>query len=173
MNKAEIKRDCAECARKHLLAAYALTGRDCGFSRLSARPAEVLLARAAIALCEAENGYPAHAALAAGLLAAAEPMYRPDSGMPTALRSLRKRLDEGADRNGAVNIMLDMVSSDPVSWALAHLAEARREWPEGVEGAEDPVLGTADEVLSAVRELETTYELVRDETPVGEGGGDA
>ncbi len=170
MEKAEIKRDCAECARKHLLAAYALTGRDCGFLRLGARPAEVLLARAAVALCEAENGYPAHAALASGLLAAAEPMYRPDSGMPTVLRNLRKRLEGGADRNGAVNIMLDMVSSDPVSWALAHLAEARREWPEGME---DPVLGTADEVLSAIRELETTYELVRDETPVGEGGGDA
>jgi hypothetical protein len=160
-DKSLIWDDCAECARKHIDAAYAaLTTLGVGATMVQAE--EVLLARYRIALRESESGYLGNKELAIGCLAMAE-LESVDQA--DAYREARLALTEGR----AATMLLPSTRTE--AWGAAHITEAFRELPAladrvslfgmvcgGSFNFEDP-----PQILEQLRELSgwlvKTYEL--------------
>lgn len=187
-----IKTDCAECAYKHLMAAYALGtigttymvgGRDnlmsCPATFAEYHMGDVMLARAHIALTEALHGYPSHIELAIGYMAALEPVIdlpshyldaadrwaklrekRDHKDEVATLRQARKALAQGgvaAVEKTRKTLTHKLSVPTATAFARAHLAEALREWPEGVPRMD---LANWDAVLRAADRIRKDYELI-------------
>jgi len=174
-DKKAIWTDCPQCARKHLLAAYALLTQDepnkADNGVVCAGAFRLLLARAEIALTEAQMGYVGNASLASGCLAAAECIsaqhLKPD--LRHALRDVRLDIDKMNLESAITGLWTFLMANDAEARAAAHLAEARRELPDMWDkalgdfsygfyrcGDKAALLAT---IIAKVRELESLYEL--------------
>ncbi len=170
--------DCPHCARKHLLAAYALLtqGQD-NDNRVSVGTFRLLLARAEIAITEAQSGgYVGNASLASGCLAAAECIAAQHLKLDLRheLRDVRLSVDKLNLESAITGLGRLLAEKDIEARAAAHLTEAYRELPSMWEdylgyfrgGYQHSDRGLLLEMLvSAVRGIEETYEL-------GAGSGD-
>ena len=119
----ELMMPCAQCARKHLSAAiahYADAGNRNGIIQYHG----ILVARALINLCEAEEGYGSHRPFAVGLLVKAEQECT-DPGARGAIRGFRLAVCEG-------KYDFDFPGSYPTEMERyrAHVLEAEREYPD-------------------------------------------
>jgi len=163
-DKSLIWDDCAECAFKHLTAAYAAF--TSGEPVTEASEEGVYVARAIIAIHEAESGYTGNLALAAGCLAMAELAYGTSAAIRRDYRTARLGLT-------AEKPFVDPLLPRPntMSFVGAHFAEAIRELPaiadrfqqelyfkDGGFSVEDPA-AFAELLIGLVRWVETVYEL--------------
>jgi len=144
-DKKSIWTECPHCARKHLLAAYALftQNMDNLDNSILVGTFRLLLARAEITIAEAQAGYTGNASLASGCLAAAEciadskeavhylTISQPPKPNPRhELRDVRSYIDKMNLDAAIAGLSRLLAVNDTEARAAAHLAEARREWPE-------------------------------------------
>ena len=108
---------CAFCARKHLSAAIAYYA-DSGNTGRDMRYTGVLVARALINLCEAEEGYDSHRPFAVGLLVKAE-QECPDPGARGTIRGFRLAVCEGK-----YDFVFPGIYPTELEWYRAHVLEA-------------------------------------------------
>ena len=119
----ELMMPCAQCCRKHLSAAIAYYADVIGLGRVMQYHG-VLMARALINLCEAEEGYGSHRPFAVGLLVKAEHECT-DAGTRNAIRSFRLDVCSGKRY-----YELLYVYPTEMEWYRAHVLEAEREFPD-------------------------------------------
>ena len=120
----ELMIPCAQCCRKHLSAAiahYADSNANRG-SVINYR--EVLVARALINLCEAEEGYDSHRPFAVGLLVKAEQECT-DPGVRGVIRGFRLAVCDGK-----YDFVFPGIYPTELEWYRAHVLEAEREYPD-------------------------------------------
>lgn len=179
-----IWRDCPACARKHLLAAYALLSgfpepeEGGGDETPGVDAALVLAARGNILRAEESAGYGGNGALADGCFAAAEAYpAAPGADAGFAGRAREARLGGGMFA-GAL---------PAAAYAAAHLAEALRELPDlgrrvfPAAGGDARTVtvrvggaaGLLDAIESAARWVGDTFELTGRETASDPAGGNA
>lgn len=179
-----IWRDCPACARKHLLAAYALLSgfpepeEGGGGETPGVDAALVLAARGNILRAEESAGYGGNGALADGCFAAAEAYpAAPGADAGFAGRAREARLGGGMFA-GAL---------PAAAYAAAHLAEALRELPDlgrrvfPAAGGDARTVtvrvggaaGLLDAIESAARWVEDTFELTGRETAADPAGKNA
>ena len=120
---------CAFCARKHLSAAIAYYA-DSGNVGRAMQYHGVLVARALINLCEADEGYDSHRPFAIGLLVKAEQECT-DTETRNAIR--RFRLDV-CDHNPSS--VFPGIYPTELEWYRAHACEAEREFPDIITAVE-------------------------------------
>ena len=169
----ELMIPCAFCARKHLSAAiahYADSGKIVGAMQYHG----ILVARALINLCEAEEGYGSHRPFAVGLLVKAEQECT-DSETRNAIRGLR--LDVCG---GKCYYDLPYVYPTELEWYRAHVLEAEREYPDIRTAVEREPFYRDNMSEQELRQAEVNYRLAQlrwlDENVFGkkpvEKGGD-
>lgn len=147
--------DCAQCAYKHLAAAYAeMTQRGCACSWMDSE--SVLAARAVIALSEVEAGYKGNIDIAVGCLAAAETRAEPCHA--SMYRQVRLYLQAGR-----VEEAIDGLVRPTTGWVEAHITEAVRELAEVSEGDFDLENMNYEETLEWLKQklkyLRETFEI--------------
>lgn len=163
-DKNKIWTDCAQCAYKHLSAAYAMISAYpktadsyCGW--------QVYVARAIVAVNETMSGYKGNVDLAAGCLAAAEL----DSEIPymTARLVRATRLEFQKGDKAAITAL----TVTGGSFIRAHLTEAVRELPELLDDDAraksfgqafsnwDVSMESANELVGLIQWIRETYEL--------------
>ena len=118
----ELMIPCAFCARKHLSAAIAYYADSGNVGRV-VQYHGVLVARALINLCEADEGYDSHRPFAVGLLVRAEQECT-DTETRNAIR--RFRLDVC---DGKYGFVFPGIYPTELEWYRAHVLEAEREYP--------------------------------------------
>ena len=168
----ELMIPCAFCARKHLSAAiahYADSGKLAGAMQYHG----ILVARALINLCEAEEGYGSHRPFAVGLLVKAEQECT-DPGARGAIRGFRLAVCEGK-----YDFVFPGIYPTELEWYRAHVLEAEREYPDIRTAVErepfyrdnmsDAELGQA-EVNYRLAQLRWLDENVFGQKPVEKGG---
>ena len=168
----ELMMPCAQCARKHLSAAiahYADSGKLGGAMQYHG----ILVARALINLCEAEEGYGSHRPFAVGLLVKAEQECT-DPGARGAIRGFRLAVCEGK-----YDFVFPGIYPTELEWYRAHVLEAEREYPDIRTAVErepfyrdnmsDVELGQA-EVNYRLAQLRWLDENVFGKKPVEKGG---
>ena len=168
----ELMIPCAFCARKHLSAAiahYADSGKIVGAMQYHG----ILVARALINLCEAEEGYGSHRPFAVGLLVKAEQECT-DPGARGAIRGFRLAVCEGK-----YDFVFPGIYPTELEWYRAHILEAEREYPDIRTAVErepfyrdnmsDVELGQA-EVNYRLAQLRWLDENVFGQKPVEKGG---
>ena len=168
----ELMIPCAFCARKHLSAAiahYADSGKLAGAMQYHG----ILVARALINLCEAEEGYGSHRPFAVGLLVKAEQECT-DPGARGAIRGFRLAVCEGK-----YDFVFPGIYPTELEWYRAHVLEAEREYPDIRTAVErepfyrdnmsDAELGQA-EVNYRLAQLKWLDENVFGQKPVEKGG---
>ena len=168
----ELMIPCAFCARKHLSAAiahYADSGKLAGAMQYHG----ILVARALINLCEAEEGYDSHRPFAVGLLVKAEQECT-DPGARGAIRGFRLAVCEGK-----YDFVFPGIYPTELEWYRAHVLEAEREYPDIRTAVErepfyrdnmsDVELGQA-EVNYRLAQLRWLDENVFGQKPVEKGG---
>ena len=147
--------DCAQCAYKHLAAAYAELTKE-GAAYGSADMETIFVARAFIALSEVKAGYTGNVDLAAGCLAAAEVHAEAERAIP--YRQARMRLVKG-DVEGAFSC----IQQPDDGWVEAHITEALREDTLLEEGETSPEYLDRDEVIEwlsrKLQALRDVYDL--------------
>ena len=125
----ELMMPCADCCRKHLSAAIAhyadavSSGNLCNSGR-DTQYHGVLLARALINLCEAEEGYGSHRPFAVGLLVKAEQECT-DAVTRNMIRGFRLDVCGGKRYYEPL-----YVYPTEMEWYRAHVFEAEREYPD-------------------------------------------
>ena len=119
----ELMIPCAQCCRKHLSAAIAHYA-DAGNLGKVMQYHGVLLARALINLCEAEEGYGSHRSFAVGLLVKAEQECT-DSETRNVIRGFRLDVCGGKRYYDPL-----YVYPTEMEWYRAHVLEAEREYPD-------------------------------------------
>ena len=125
----ELMMPCADCCRKHLSAAIAhyadavSSGNLCNPGR-DVQYHGVLLARALINLCEADEGYGSHRPFAVGLLVEAEQECT-DAVTRNMIRGFR--LDVCGGKRCYKPLY---VYPTEMEWCRAHVFEAEREYPD-------------------------------------------
>lgn len=165
-DKSLIWEDCAQCAYKHLTAAYAALTSVAGPQYVPAH--KVYIARAQIALREEEAGYRGNRDLAIGCLAMAETLEYGDpqlADIGNTLRQLRLELTT----TPCTRFHLPIVG--PEAYAGAHFTEAIRELPEladrmpvsewlmgGEFNCENP-LEFRETLIKQIKWLKGTYEI--------------
>ena len=168
----ELMIPCAFCARKHLSAAiahYADSGKIVGAMQYHG----ILVARALINLCEADEGYGSHRPFAVGLLVKAEQECT-DPGARGAIRGFRLAVCEGK-----YDFVFPGIYPTELEWYRAHVLEAEREYPDIRTAVErepfyrdnmsDVELGQA-EVNYRLAQLRWLDENVFGKKPVEKGG---
>ena len=168
----ELMIPCAFCARKHLSAAiahYADSGKLAGAMQYHG----ILVARALINLCEAEEGYDSHRPFAVGLLVKAEQECT-DPGARGVIRGFRLAVCEGK-----YDFVFPGIYPTELEWYRAHVLEAEREYPDIRTAVErepfyrdnmsDVELGQA-EVNYRLAQLRWLDENVFGQKPVEKGG---
>lgn len=168
----ELMVPCAFCARKHLSAAiahYADSGKLAGAMQYHG----ILVARALINLCEADEGYGSHRPFAVGLLVKAEQECT-DPGARGAIRGFRLAVCEGK-----YDFVFPGIYPTELEWYRAHVLEAEREYPDIRTAVErepfyrdnmsDVELGQA-EVNYRLAQLRWLDENVFGKKPVEKGG---
>ena len=119
----ELMVPCAFCARKHLSAAIAYYADSGNLGRV-VQGHGVLVARALINLCEAEEGYDSHRPFAVGLLVRAEQECT-DPGARGTIRGFRLAVCEGK-----YDFVFPGIYPTEPEWYRAHVLEAEREYPD-------------------------------------------
>ena len=119
----ELMIPCAFCARKHLSAAIAHYA-DAGNLGSVMQDHGVLVARALINLCEAEEGYGSHRPFAVGLLVKAEQKCT-DADTRSVIRGFRLAV---CDANP--DSVFPVIYPTELEWYRAHIIEAEREFPD-------------------------------------------
>ena len=114
---------CAFCARKHLSAAIAYYADSGNLGRV-VQDYGVLVARALINLCEAEEGYDSHRPFSVGLLVRAEQECT-DPGARGTIRGFRLAVCEGK-----YDLVFPGIYPTEPEWYRAHVLEAEREYPD-------------------------------------------
>jgi len=147
--------DCAQCAYKHLAAAYAeMTQRGVACSWMDSE--SVLIARAVIVLSEVNAGYKGNIDIAIGCLAAAE--TRAESCHASMYRQVRLLLQAGR-----IEEAVDGLVRPTTGWVEAHITEAVRELSEVSEGEFDLEDMNYEEMLEWLKKklnyLRETYEI--------------
>ena len=168
----ELMIPCAFCARKHLSAAiahYADSGKIVGAMQYHG----ILVARALINLCAADEGYGSHRPFAVGLLVKAEQECT-DPGARGAIRGFRLAVCEGK-----YDFVFPGIYPTELEWYRAHVLEAEREYPDIRTAVErepfyrdnmsDVELGQA-EVNYRLAQLRWLDENVFGKKPVEKGG---
>lgn len=125
----ELMMPCAQCCRKHLSAAIAYYADSSNVGRV-VQYHGILVARALINLCEANEGYDSHRPFAIGLLVKAEQECT-DTDTRNAIR--RFRLDV-CGRNPS-SVFPGIYPTEP-EWSRAHACEAEREFPDIITAVE-------------------------------------
>ena len=151
----ELMIPCAQCCRKHLSAAiahYADSNADVG---AAINYHEVLVARALINLCEAEEGYDSHRPFAVGLLTKAEQECA-DSGTRNAIR--RFRLDVC---DGKYDFVFPGIYPTELEWYRAHVLEAEREFPDIRTAVEREPFYRDNMSEPELRQAEVNYRLAQ------------
>ena len=150
----ELMIPCAFCARKHLSAAiahYADSGKFAGAMQYHG----ILVARALINLCEAEEGYDSHRPFAVGLLVKAEQECT-DSETRNVIRGLR--LDVCG---GKRYYELLYVYPTELEWYRAHVLEAEREFPDIRTAVEREPFYRDNMSEPELRQAEVNYRLAQ------------
>ena len=125
----ELMMPCADCCRKHLSAAIAhyadavSSGNLCNPGR-DVQYHGVLLARALINLCEADEGYGSHRPFAVGLLVKAEQECT-DAVTRNMIRGFRLDVCGGKRCYEPLSVY-----PTEMEWCRAHVFEAEREYPD-------------------------------------------
>ena len=145
---------CAFCARKHLSAAIAYYA-DSGNTGRDMRYTGVLVARALINLCEADEGYDSHRPFAIGLLVKAEQECT-DTDTRNAIR--RFRLDV-CDRNPSS--VFTGICPTELEWSRAHAYEAEREFPDIITAVEREPFYRDNMSDVELRQAEINYRLAQ------------
>ena len=120
----ELMMPCADCCRKHLSAAIAYYADPLKPGPV-VRYHGILVARALINLCEAEEGYGSHRPFAVGLLVKAEQECT-DADTRNAIRGLRLDVCGGK----SYHELTRCVYPTEMEWYRAHVFEAEREYPD-------------------------------------------
>ena len=151
----ELMIPCAQCCRKHLSAAiahYADSNANRG-SVINYR--EVLVARALINLCEAEEGYDSHRPFAVGLLVKAEQECT-DPGARGAIRGFRLAVCEGK-----YDFVFPGIYPTELEWYRAHVLEAEREYPDIRTAVEREPFYRDNMSEQELRQAEVNYRLAQ------------
>lgn len=146
---------CAACARKHLSAAIAHYADSNANGGEAINYHEVLVARALINLCEAEEGYDSHRPFAVGLLVKAEQECA-DSGTRNAIR--RFRLDVC---DGKYDFVFPGIYPTELEWYRAHVLEAEREYPDIRTAVEREPFYRDNMSEQELRQAEVNYRLAQ------------
>ena len=125
----ELVMPCADCCRKHLSAAIAhyadaVSSGNLRNPGMDVQYHGVLLARALINLCEAEEGYGSHRPFAVGLLVKAEQECT-DAVTRNMIRGFRLDVCGGKRYYEPL-----YVYPTEMEWCRAHVLEAEREYPD-------------------------------------------
>lgn len=163
-DKGRIWDDCAQCAYKHLTAAYAALTSPEGARMRVLPPWLVYTARAWIAYSESRTGYAGNLDLAAGCLAMAETCAPEETR--AGLRSARLSITAGGEW-GPEGLP---VTDDAM--AFAHVVEAFRELPElsdrwsascfdftATNGDSTGLQSVLDSLSAAIQWVAETFEL--------------
>ena len=150
----ELMMPCAQCARKHLSAAiahYADSGKLGGAMQYHG----ILVARALINLCEAEEGYDSHRPFAVGLLVKAEQECT-DPGARGAIRGFRLAVCEGK-----YDFVFPGIYPTEPEWYRAHVLEAEREYPDIRTAVEREPFYRDNMSEQELRQAEVNYRLAQ------------
>ena len=150
----ELMMPCADCCRKHLSAAiayYADAGNLGGVMQYHG----VLLARALINLCEAEEGYGSHRSFAVGLLVKAEQECT-DSETRNVIRGFRLDVCGGKRYYDPL-----YVYPTEMEWYRAHVLEAEREYPDIRTAVEREPFYRDNMSEPELRQAEVNYRLAQ------------
>lgn len=150
----ELMIPCAFCARKHLSAAiahYADSGKIVGAMQYHG----ILVARALINLCEAEEGYGSHRPFAVGLLVKAEQECT-DPGARGAIRGFRLAVCEGK-----YDFVFPGIYPTELEWYRAHVLEAEREYPDIRTAVEREPFYRDNMSEQELRQAEVNYRLAQ------------
>ena len=150
----ELMIPCAFCARKHLSAAiahYADSGKIVGAMQYHG----ILVARAIINLCEAEEGYGSHRPFAVGLLVKAEQECT-DPGARGAIRGFRLAVCEGK-----YDFVFPGIYPTELEWYRAHVLEAEREYPDIRTAVEREPFYRDNMSEQELRQAEVNYRLAQ------------
>ena len=150
----ELMMPCAQCCRKHLSAAityYADAGNLGGVMQYHG----VLLARALINLCEAEEGYGSHRPFAVGLLVKAEQECT-DSETRNVIRGFRLDVCGGKRYYDPL-----YVYPTEMEWYRAHVLEAEREYPDIRTAVEREPFYRDNMSEPELRQAEVNYRLAQ------------
>ena len=150
----ELMMPCADCCRKHLSAAiahYADAGNLSGVMQYHG----VLLARALINLCEAEEGYGSHRSFAVGLLVKAEQECT-DAVTRNMIRGFRLDVCGGKRYYEPL-----YVYPTEMEWYRAHVLEAEREYPDIRTAVEREPFYRDNMSEPELRQAEVNYRLAQ------------
>ena len=150
----ELMIPCAQCCRKHLSAAiahYADSGKLAGAMQYHG----ILVARALINLCEAEEGYDSHRPFAVGLLVKAEQECT-DPGARGAIRGFRLAVCEGK-----YDFVFPGIYPTELEWYRAHVLEAEREYPDIRTAVEREPFYRDNMSEQELRQAEVNYRLAQ------------
>ena len=150
----ELMMPCAQCARKHLSAAIAYYADSGNLGRV-VRDHGVLVARALINLCEAEEGYGSHRPFAVGLLVKAEQECT-DPGTRGAIRGFRLAVCEGK-----YDFVFPGIYPTEPEWYRAHVLEAEREYPDIRTAVEREPFYRDNMSEQELRQAEVNYRLAQ------------
>ena len=150
----ELMIPCAFCARKHLSAAiahYADSGKFAGSMQYHG----ILVARALINLCEAEEGYDSHLPFAVGLLVKAEQECT-DPGARGVIRGFRLAVCESK-----YDFVFPGIYPTELEWYRAHVLEAEREYPDIRTAVEREPFYRDNMSEQELRQAEVNYRLAQ------------
>lgn len=150
----ELMMPCAQCARKHLSAAIAYYA-DPGNQDRAVQYHGILVARALINLCEADEGYNSHRPFAVGLLVKAEQECT-YPGVRDTIRGLRLAVCDGDHYSD-----FPIIYPTELEWYRAHVLEAEREFPDIRTAVEREPFYRDNMSEPELRQAEVNYRLAQ------------
>lgn len=150
----ELMVPCAQCCRKHLSAAIAHYADSCDLVG-AMQYHGILVARALINLCEADEGYGSHRPFAVGLLVKAEQECT-DQGARGVIRGFRLAVCEGK-----YDFVFPGVYPTELEWYRAHVLEAEREYPDIRTAVEREPFYRDNMSEQELRQAEVNYRLAQ------------
>lgn len=150
----ELMMPCAQCCRKHLSAAITYYA-DAGNLGKVMQYHGVLLARALINLCEADEGYGSHRPFAVGLLVKAEQECT-DAVTRNMIRGFRLDVCGGKSYYEPL-----YVYPTEMEWCRAHVLEAEREYPDIRTAVEREPFYRDNMSEPELRQAEVNYRLAQ------------
>ena len=151
----ELMIPCAQCCRKHLSAALAHYADSNAHGGAEVNYHEILVARALINLCEAEEGYDSHRPFAVGLLVKAEQECT-DPEARGAIRGFRLAVCEGK-----YDFVFPGIYPTEPEWYRAHVLEAEREYPDIRTAVEREPFYRDNMSEQELRQAEVNYRLAQ------------
>ena len=151
----ELMIPCAQCCRKHLSAAIAHYADSNAHGGAEVNYREILVARALINLCEAEEGYGSHRPFAVGLPVKAEQECT-DPGARGAIRGFRLAVCEGK-----YDFVFPGIYPTEPEWYRAHVLEAEREYPDIRTAVEREPFYRDNMSEQELRQAEVNYRLAQ------------